>query len=251
MMINNIKKIIDRKEFHIAIIGTIIVIIVFVAILIMLKYNEEGEKNLPFEISKISIVSSVEGIDNEDAENKWNLSVNQNNDIYLYIDKNSLYKNTAVLEKITLENFSVKEKAPIGIKELYKADSNAENVIFKNSDENKVEKLEYICDEKTDIKQSKISNQGGILVFRYSNKNVGQYISNEDDEINHNELLKKINVNQEELSFSINFDILMTLQGGTSYRANLNIDLPLDNITNLGMQSKEITDLGELVFKRE
>ena len=87
----------------------IIVIILFIAGVISLKYNVEGEANLPFELSKISIISSVEGTDNEDAQNKWNLTVNQNNDIYLYIKKNDNYKNTEIIQSIVLDNFNIQQ----------------------------------------------------------------------------------------------------------------------------------------------
>ena len=69
---------------------SIILLIIFVVALISLKYNVEGEGNPPFTLSKISIISDVEGTDAEDEQNKWNLAVNQNNDIYLYIKKNVL-----------------------------------------------------------------------------------------------------------------------------------------------------------------
>ena len=84
-MKEKITKIINTKEFHICMVIFIIVVILFISGVIILKYNVEGETNLPFDLSKITVISSVEGADNEDAQNKWNISVNQNNDIYLYI----------------------------------------------------------------------------------------------------------------------------------------------------------------------
>lgn len=247
----DIKRIIDRKEFHIAILIIIVVIILFSALLIMLKYSEEGEKNLPFNISKITIVSSVEGKDNEDPNNKWNLTVNQNNDFYFYVEKNKLYKEKSILEKITFENFTVQGNNSLGNKELYKPDSVSENVIFRNAEENKVSKIDYENAEKTSIKDCKISNQGGLLVFRYANENVGQYVSNEDEEINHQDLLKKINSTQESLSFIVNFDMIMCVQGGTVYKANINLELPKGDVINGGTQSNEITDVGDIVFRRQ
>ena len=48
------------------------------------NYDENGEKNLPFNISKISIISTSEGIDKtSETENKWAFDINQNNDIYI------------------------------------------------------------------------------------------------------------------------------------------------------------------------
>ena len=64
-----------------------LVILFTVVISIMLKYDVEGEKELPFSISKILIISTVDGSLNEDAENIWNIGITQVNDIYMYIDK--------------------------------------------------------------------------------------------------------------------------------------------------------------------
>lgn len=81
------KQKLSKKIFNIVIIIVIIVAIIFTALMMILNYKENGEKNMPFNISKISIISTVDGKDNEDQTNKWNLQVNQNNDIYIYIEK--------------------------------------------------------------------------------------------------------------------------------------------------------------------
>ena len=52
--------------------------------------------------------------------------------------------------------------------------------------------------------QLKISNQGGIIAFRYSNDTISEYVSN-DEEINHSELLKKSNITEEDLNAKLNF----------------------------------------------
>ena len=66
-------------------ITVIIFAILCVGGILILRYQVEGESNLPFKITKISIVESVEGMENQGAAEKWNLNVNQNNDIYIYI----------------------------------------------------------------------------------------------------------------------------------------------------------------------
>ena len=49
-----------------------ILVIIFVIVgIIMIKYEVEGDKNMPFNLSKIMIVSTAEGVE-EDGENKWN-----------------------------------------------------------------------------------------------------------------------------------------------------------------------------------
>jgi len=188
---DKIKQIINTKQFHICMVVFIVIAILFVVGVTSLKYNVEGESNLPFYLSKISIISSVEGIDLEDTTNKWNLSVNQNNDVYLYIKKNDDYKDTEIIKSVVLDNFNIQQAPKTGEVKLLKPDSNVESVIFKNTSENEVDKIEFIGSMDSSIKELKISNQGGIVIFRCAINNIGNYTSNDDEEINHSELLKK------------------------------------------------------------
>ena len=249
-MKEKIKQILNTKQFHIIMVLFIIFVILFVVGVVSLKYNVEGEGNLPFYVSKISVISNVEGIDSEDNTNKWNLQVNQNNDIYLYIKKNDDYKATEIIESVRLDNFIIEQNSNVGDIKLYKPDSNTENTIFKNISENEVDAIEYIGDMDSSIKDLKISNQGGLIVFRYAVNNVGNYISNDDEEINHSELLKKINVNNDDLKFKVTFDIYITLNSGKIYKSNINLELPVNDVVNQGTQSTEYTDLEDIVFKR-
>lgn len=249
-MKERIKQIINMKQFHIIIVLFIILVILFVAGVISLRYNVEGEGNLPFYISKISVISNVEGIDAEDNTNKWNLQVNQNNDIYFYIKKNDNYKETEIIESIKINNFVIEQKTKIGEIKLFKPDSNAESVIFKNIQENEVNNIEYKGDMDSSIKEMKISNQGGLVVFRYAINNLGNYISSEDEQINHSELLKKLNINNEDLKFKASFDIYISLNGGKVYKANYRLELPINDVVNQGTQSIEYKDLENIVFKR-
>lgn len=229
----------------------IMFIIIFIVGVISLKYNVEGEVNLPFYLSKISIISSVEGIDNkEDSENKWNLNVNQNNDIYLYIKKNDNYKDTESIESVKLNNFNIENTSKIGDVKLLKPDSSIDSSIFKNTIENEVNNIEFIGSIDSSIKDLKISNQGGLVIFRYAINNVGNYVSNEDEEINHKDLLKKLNINNDDLKFKVSFDIYINLNSGKSYKSVISLELPIDDVVGGGIQSREYTDLKDIVFKR-
>ena len=240
----------NTKYFHIYVILFIVFVILFVTGIITLKYSVEGESSLPFELSKISIISIAEGTDIEDNTNRWNLQVSQNNDIYLYIKKNDNYKNTEAINKIILENFQVRETPKIGTLKLYKPDSQMENKLFKNTPENETNKIEFMGDMDASLKDLKLSNQGGLVIFRYAISDLGNYISNDDIEINHDDLLKKLNIINEDLKFSFSFDILMELNSGRKYKANVNLDLPINNIVDEGTQSVEYTDLKNVIFKR-
>ena len=232
------------------VVATIIIFILFVVGVVSLKYNVEGEGNPPFSLSKISIISNIEGTDVEDSQNKWNLKADQNNDIYLYIKKNENYKYTETISSVILNNFKVEEQPKIGNLQLFKPDSNLDSVIFKNNDDNKADSIEYTGDTDSSIKEMKISNQGGLIVFRYAVSDIGNYISNDDEQINHSELLKKLSVNNDDLKFKISFDITINLDSKKSYKANMSLDLPIGNVVDDGMQSTENNDLDSIIFKR-
>mgnify|MGYP000510823158 CR=1 FL=1 len=78
---------INKKIFHIVMVIVIIFAILCVGGIFILRYQVEGEANMPFKITKISLVESVEGTEKDNASEKWNFNVNQNNDIYIYIEK--------------------------------------------------------------------------------------------------------------------------------------------------------------------
>ena len=53
-------------------IATVILIFIIVG-MIMIKYEVEGDKNMPFNLSKIMIVSTAEGDRMKKRKSKWNL----------------------------------------------------------------------------------------------------------------------------------------------------------------------------------
>ena len=75
-------------------------------------------------------------------------------------------------------------------------------------------------------------------------------ISNDDEEINHSELLKKLNINNEDLKLKASFDIYITLNSGKTYKSNIELELPINDVVNDGTQSMEYTNLENIVFKR-
>lgn len=245
-----LKQLTNTKYFHIYVILFIVFVILFITGVITLKYSVEGESSLPFDLSKISIISISEGTDIEDSTNRWNLQISQNNDVYLYIKKNDNYENTETINKISLENFQVTKAPTVGTLKLYKPDSQMENKLFKNTPENETDKIEFMGDMDASLKDLKLSNQGGLVIFRYAINDLGNYVSNDDVEINHDELLKKLSIQNESLKFSFSFDILMELNSGRKYKANVDLNLPINNIVDEGTQSIEYTDLKDIVFKR-
>ena len=247
-MLNKLRGITKTKSFHICMIIIIITVILFVVGMLVLRYNVEGEKNMPFELSKIAIISSQEGIDDGQTDTRWSFDVHQANDLYLYIEKNNEYDKTEIIKSININNFQIETENKDNVK-IYKPDTEEENVLFKYKDENIVENIEYLGDVESDLKNLKISNQGGIIAFRCSNNYVTKYKSDEE-EINHSELLKKAGITEEKLRMSLTFNLNIILESGKEYQAEIKTELPTGNVIEEGNTSIEITDLKDIVFKR-
>lgn len=244
-MYRNIK----QKAFHVAIIIIIISIILCIGGMLILKYEVEGETNMPFKITKISIVESVEGMENEGANEKWNFNVNQNNDIYIYIEKNSSYGKTEIIDNVEIKNINVNRIKELGELKFYKPIED-EKRMFNNLPENEITEITYKGELESNIKQQKISNQGGIVAFRYGINNLSQYVSENDEQIDHSKLLKLTNITQEDLQANLTFDIILSLNGGKRYQALVKLDIPTDEIIEKGTVGVDITNLEDIIFKR-
>ncbi len=239
----------NKKIFHIITIIIIIFVILCVAGILALRYQVEGESNMPFKITKISIVGSVEGMATEGATQKWNLNVNQNNDIYVYIEKNSSYGKTEIIEEVEINNIIINKQKPKGEPKLYKPVVD-EKRMFINAQENEILNITYKGELQSNIKEQKISNQGGIVAFRYGINNISQYISDADEQINHSQLLKLTNITQEDLQTKLSFNIIIKLTSGKKYQATINLDVPSNEIIEKGTTGIEITELDGIIFKR-
>jgi len=158
-------------------------IILLLVISIMVKYDEEGEKTLPFSISKVLIVSTVNGHAIDDPENIWNISIEQVNDIYMYIDKTSDKED--IIKEIKFNNFIINKKPELGELKLLRPTGELSN-LYNQSEQNYLDsEIIYSGGLIDDMKALEISNTGGILGFRFALENLGTYISNENEEINY------------------------------------------------------------------
>lgn len=240
---------INKKIFHIIMIIIIIFVILCTAGILVLRYQVEGEVNMPFKITKISIIESVEGIETENVSEKWNLNINQNNDIYVYVEKNANYGKTEIIDEIQINNITINKQNDKGQIKLYKPVVD-EKRMFINNVENEIKELTYKGDLESNIKEQKISNQGGIIAFRYSINNISQYISQQDEQVDHSKLLKLTNIKPEELATNLSFDIIMKLTSGKNYQTTINIDIPTDEVIEEGIYGKDITDMDNIIFKR-
>ncbi len=227
----------------------VIAIIAIVIVSIMVKYSVEGENNMPFEISKIMVISTAGGTQKENSQRTWELNLMQSNDIYIDIIKNKNYRKEEIIDKIIIDNFQIEEVPKTGKIKIYR--TNKKNGIFNNKEEYEIKnELIYTGAETSDIENLKIANQGGLVLLRYVNEELGNYISNEDTEIRHDgTLLKKIGITNEEIKFKVSFDVAIELKSEKKFKTNITLEMPTGNLTEEGTTNYQINSR-EIVFKR-
>lgn len=228
----------------------VLAIIILFVILIMLKYQVEGEKELPYKLSKILLVSTVDGKANEDSENLWNIDVTQTNDIYIYIDSDGITKET--IKEISLENFNLVKAPQKGSIQILRPTSDLDN-LYSNSVQNYLnDKIVYQGAKLDDMKSLEVSNNGGVVGFRLALNELGKFISNDEtvEVIYDGRLLSNLGVSLEEIKLTLNFDIIITTNENISYKGTLSLDMPTDEIIEKGASKIEVTDFSDIVFKR-
>ena len=221
-----------------------------IVISIMLKYDVEGERELPFSISKLLIISTVDGSLNEDSENIWNIGITQVNDLYMYIDK-TIEDDEQTLKEIKIENFVVNKNPSKGKLKVLRPTGEIANLYTHSHQDYLNDKIIYTGGVIDDLKSLEISNNGGILGFRVAVEELGNYISNEDEEITYDgKLLSNLGVTIPEIAFDMSFDIIIKTSKNISFKGTINLNMPIETVIEEGSSSKEITDFSNVVFKR-
>ncbi len=227
-------------------------IIAIFVVSVILKYHVEGEDNLPFQVSKIMVISNAYGMQKENTEYHWDLDVIQNNDIYIDIVKNKNSEAQEIIDKIIFSDFEIESAPKKGKIAKYNPQS-VDNGVYRNEEQYEIsQQLEYIgSEEKSDIKNLQVSNQGGLVFLRIINQNLGNYSASETEEIRHDgTLLEKIGITDDEIFFSISFDLSIELKSEKKYKARVTLEMPRGNLTKEGTTNYQIFGTEELVFKR-
>lgn len=246
MQISELK---GKKIVHICVILGIIVLILIIAGIIMLRYQVEGETNLPFELSKMIVVSTAESNEIEAAaDTKWNFNVNQYNDIYLEIQKNDEYTKNTSIKNITFENFVIEKNSGAENIKLYRA--NSEGKVVEDEAHLVGSSLTYKGEKETNLDELKISNQGSIILLRSVNQNVCEVRSNDEEIVHDGTLLAKGNANSEDLNYKLSFDIIIETSRNIKYKGTITIDLPTGDVQTQGKTQLEKTDFSDVIFKR-
>ena len=53
-------------------------------------------------------------MDKDSGENRWAFDINQNNDIYIYIEKNKNYTSKEIIKSVTIDNIKVEKEKELG-----------------------------------------------------------------------------------------------------------------------------------------
>lgn len=241
-----------KQTIKLCIAVAVFIIIILLVVISMIRYEVEGDKNMPFNLSKIIVVSTAEGTETE-GDKKWNFDVYQNNDVYIYFDRNENYKGEdKVIKSLKIENITITKAPTKGEVKAYMPNS-VEGRLFSYQDEYIIQegKLEYKGAEESNPQTLEIGTNGGSALIRFCNTGLGEYSSDGDDEIVHDgTLLEKVDVSNEEVQFDVAFDLVITVDN-CSYRANVTLQMPCGNIVEEGTCSIEKTDMSDVIFKRE
>ena len=243
-MSKKITKII-KLIFFIALIAVAILFVIYR----INQYEKEGEKDMPFYLDKILIMSTVDGTKNENSTNIWDIQLKENNDIYVYTKKRE--DTDENLKEIRIENFVIEKAPQKGTLKVYRPTGELSNLYTESEQDYIKENITYTAGAIDDPKTLTVSNTGGIMCFRISLEDIGNYASNEETEIIYNgTLLSKADVKIEELDFTISFDIVITLKSGVSFKGTTRFTLPGNQLFEEGTEKIEITDFSDVIFKR-
>ena len=165
-----------KRIIHIYVVILIVALVILTAATLMFKYHVEGEKNLPFNLSAINIISTAESNITQDENQIWHAGILQKNDIYFVIEKNSNYKKEEAIRKITFDNFIITKSNENMEINIYKPTTSVNT--YKYEDEYKIEKsLEYTGGQATNTELLQINNQGGNM----EDNNQGNNNQDKDD----------------------------------------------------------------------
>ena len=244
----------EKRKQTIKFIGavSILILLLIFVVIMMIKYEVEGETNMPFTLSKIVIIGTVEGIETKSqSKTKWNFDICQNNDVYLYIDKND--KNAQedeLIKSVKISNIQTIKNPQKGTIKTYMPNSSAGR-LFTYDDQFLVsEELEYKGASQSSSTNLEIGSMGGTALIRFSNIGIGNYTSDKDKEIIHNStLLKKIETSNEEIKFTIACNLTIETTK-SKYQAPMQIAMPTGNLDEQENCYLEKTDMSDIIFKR-
>lgn len=249
-----VNKKVQRIKFIIAI---MVVILVAVGIGVRIHiYNKNGEKNMPYTISKIIVVSTARKNENaeqqptEGTESIWNFDIIQNNDVYIEISNKNTRKNEKI-KNVSIEDIQIIEAPKKGSIRVYMPNS-LDGDRYTYTDEYEVgDSLTYRGSDENSYKNLQLNRNGGIVSFSFTNKEVGKYASGEDTEVTFDgRMLSKLNLKDEDLKSKVSFNLIIELDDEKRYSGKVELDISCEGLVENGTSKIDITDFSNIVFKR-
>ena len=237
-----------KQTIKLVIAISIICLILITVAILMIKYEVEGETNMPFKLSKVIVVGTVEGVEKNESDKKWDFSIFQNNDIHFYIDQNKENTQDLLIKSVKIDNINIIEQPQKGTIKAYNSE---EGRLFSYDEQFEVkEKLEYKGASQSSSTNLAIGSKGGTALIRISNTDIGNYTSDKDKQIEHDaSLLEKIETNKEEIKFKVSFDFIIETTKA-KYKSNIELELPTGNLGEEKNCYLEIDDTSDIIFKR-
>lgn len=226
--------------------------IILISIFFIIKYQVEGEKDMPYKLKEVVIKSSINSL-NIDSKNLWDLELSQANDIYLYIESDKEKNKNEKIQSVSIKNIEVKNYNKKDNIKVLLPTGNSLKDIYDNSTKDYInEKIEYLASSIDSLENHEICENGGMIALRIYNQNIGTYKSTKDKKVTYDgSLLKKANINEDDLKFTISMDLIIETNVGIRYKTNLQYELPVDKFENSGVKTKVINEFSDVVFKRE
>ncbi len=228
------------------------IIVIALVIFVMVRYSEEGEKELPFYINKILLISTVDGEKVDDEENIWDINVTQVNDAYIYIEENEKNVGSKVtIESVSLENFTITEAPQKGNVKILRPTGDMPTLYANSSDNYLESSILYMGDRVDDMKAGDIGNKGGTIGFRCAVADLGNFVSNDTEMVIYDgRLLENLGIKEEEIKTSLSFDIVIETSQHVKFKGTISIDMPVSGVLENGSSNIEITDFSDVIFKR-
>ena len=230
----------EQKKQTIKLVIAIVVLVLILSLvgIAMIIYEVEGETNMPFQLSKIVVIGTAEGV--------------ENNDVYFYIDENK-EKNKEedlLIKNVKISNIQITKEPQKGTIKAYMPNSEAGRLYSYDEQFIVEDKLEYKGASQSSSTDLEIGSKGGTLLIRFSNTDIANYTSDKDEEIVHDGTwLTKLELEKEEVQFTVTFDLTIETTKN-KYQAEITLEMPTGNLQEEGNCYLEKTDMDDIVFKR-
>lgn len=229
-----------------------ILFIILTSVFIMIRYQVEGETDMPYHLKQVVLKSTI-GSENIEGKSLWNLELSQNNDIYIYIEPNDNIEKDEKIEKVCIENIKIEGlENTDNIQILLPTGKTLDDIYDDSTKDYKKEKIEFIGNTADSLDRHEICEDGGMIALRIANNKIGNYESNEDKVIKYDgSLLEKAGISEESLKFKVSLDIIIETSSGINYKSSLEYELPVGDFQESGTNTKVIEDFSNVIFKRE